>query len=97
RRIGPSSLDRMEFRRSISNDDEEVLAAHERLVELRIAGVDAEDRRRREFSGCRDDDHIPDAVASQDSRADMEVTAAQQRALGPDRADHDLPLRTPIE
>src|SRR3989454_9038280 len=53
-----STLNRMEFRRAVSHEHEQVFPFVELLVQRGIARVDTEDRRHHELRGRRDHDYV---------------------------------------
>src|SRR2546425_7585119 len=94
----PSSvLNRMEFRRAVSDEDEQVLPLVEFLVQRGIARVDPKDRRHRELRGRRDHDHVLRPDPSQDTGAHLEIPPAEDETLGTDRAHHELRFRVAVQ
>src|SRR5881628_2564368 len=94
----PSSvLDRMEFRRAVSDEDEQVFPFVEFLVQRGIARVDPKDRRHREFRGRRDHDHVLGPDSSQDGGAHLEIPPAEDETLVTDRAHHELRFRVAVQ
>src|SRR2546425_9481467 len=92
-----SSLNRVEFRGAVSDDDEQVLPFVELLIQCGIARVDAEDRRHRELRRCGDYDHVLRPDSSQGRGAHLEVPAAEDETLGADRAHGELRLGVTIQ
>src|SRR5438445_4129558 len=92
-----SALNRMEFRRAVSNEDEQVFPFVELLVQRGIARIDPEDRRHRELGGCRDHDHVLRPDSSEDGGAHLQVPPAQDEALGTDRAHDELRFRLAVQ
>src|SRR3972149_1847370 len=85
-RAGGSALDRVELRCAVADEDEQVLFLPELLVELRVAGVHAEDRRRDELPRRRDDENVPRPDPPEDLGAHLEVAATQDETLRANRA-----------
>src|SRR2546428_9838304 len=69
-----SALNRMEFRRAVSNEDEQVFPFVELLVQRGIARIDPEDRRHRELAGGRDHGHGLGPRSSGARRADLRAS-----------------------
>src|SRR5207245_6074479 len=87
-----SSLNRVEFRGAVSDDDEQVLPFVELVIQCGIVGIDPKDRGHRELRGRRDHDHVLRPDSSQDSGAHLAVPAPAAETLGGDRAHNELPL-----
>src|SRR3989475_7265879 len=92
-----SALNRMEFRRAVSDEDEQVLPFVELLIQCGFARVDPEDRRHRELRGRRDDDHVLRPDSSQDGGAHLQVPPAEDETLGTDRAHDELRFRVMVQ
>src|SRR2546428_6856459 len=88
-----SALNRMEFRRAVSDEDEQVFPFVELLVQRGIACIDPEDRRHRELGGRRDHDYVLRPDSSEDGGAHLEVPPAEDETLGTDRAHHEVRFR----
>src|SRR3990172_1297894 len=87
----------VQFRRSVPDENEEVLLLPERAVESIVSRVDPEDGRRVELSRRRDDEHVLHPDPLEDLRAEMQVPAAQDESLRSDRADDELRARMALE
>src|SRR6266571_4723517 len=92
-----SALNRMEFRRAVSDEDEQVFPFVEVLVQRGIARVDPEDRRHRELRGRRDHNHVLRPDPSQDRGAHLEIPPAEDETLRPDWAHHELRVRVAVQ
>src|SRR5207245_11767470 len=73
---GLGRLNRMQLRRTVSNDDEEVLPRRELRIKRAVAGINAQDRVRLELRGRRDDDDILRPHPSDDFGARLALSAA---------------------
>src|SRR5437667_9624768 len=62
-----SSLNRMEFRGAVSDDDEQVLPFVELVIQCGVARIDPEDRGHRELCRRGDHDYVLSPGSSQDS------------------------------
>src|SRR5881396_3994180 len=95
--LSPSPLDRMQLRRAVADEDEQVLARSKLLVEARISRVDPEHRRRDEFARRGDDGHVSGSDAPEHGRTDLKIPASEDEALPADGAHHQLCLRVSVE
>src|SRR3972149_1521993 len=72
----------MYLARPIANHDEEVLLLRERLIELRVAGVDTQYRRRVQLGGSRRDDYIPNPDLPDHGGGDLKNFPPPGKPLG---------------
>src|SRR2546429_169519 len=91
-RSSSSPLDRMQLRRAVADEDEQVLARSKLLVEARISRVDPEHRGRDEFARCGDDGHVPGSDAAEHGRTDLKIPASEDETLPADGAYNHLGL-----
>src|SRR5256886_2574942 len=92
-----STLNRMEFRRAVSHEHEQVFPFVELLVQRGIARVDTEDRRHHELRGRRDHDYVLRPDSSQDCGTHLEVPPSEDETLGADWAYHELHPRVAVQ
>src|SRR5881296_2267444 len=92
-----STLNRMEFRRAVSHEHEQVFPFVELLVQRGIARVDTEDRRHHELRGRRDHDYVLRPDSSQDCGTHLEVPPSEDETLGADWAYHELRVRVAVQ
>src|SRR2546426_5540624 len=92
-----SALNRVEFRRAVSDEDEQVFQLVELLIQSGIARVDPKDRRHRELRGRRDHNHVLRPDSSQDGGAHLEIPPAEDETLRTDWAHHELRFRVAVQ